>query len=148
MCPRWSNFFHVYFMEKTKLFIPPLPIILCPLIFLFVFLSLQNFNFFPFTDTVYSLHWSILATLLTNQVKIISWSLNTLLWTRPPNTYDIFSYTDCFRRNSPYLGRKCLRLLYINIHVNKKYLYSNLKSYGYMEAKRCVFLAVPGIVSV
>ena len=45
LCPRWSNFFHVYFMEKTKLFIPTLPIILSPLIFLFFFSISTHLSF-------------------------------------------------------------------------------------------------------
>jgi len=45
----------------------------------------------------------MLATLLTNPVKIISWSSSIFLWKRPGNSCHIFSYTDCFRRNRPYL---------------------------------------------
>lgn len=52
LCPCWSNSFHAYFMQKTKMFIPALPIILSPLIFLFVFLSLPAFHFFPVLDIV------------------------------------------------------------------------------------------------
>jgi len=54
LCPRWGNFFHVFFMKKTKLFVPALPIILSPLTFLFVFLSLRTFHFFSVIDIVQS----------------------------------------------------------------------------------------------
>lgn len=79
----------------------------------------------------------MLATLLTNPVKFISWSSSTFFWKRPPNSCLIFSHTDCFRRNPPYLERKCLRLLYINII--KKFLYFNLDFYGDMVAKKMWF---------
>lgn len=42
LCQRWNNFLLVHFMEKKKSFIPVSPMLLCPLIFLRIFLTLHT----------------------------------------------------------------------------------------------------------